>query len=108
MHIADKSFTRAVFDPNGPVKIAVIYDRKEALHMRCYRSGGCGPYEMYSCNECPASKPNYLNKNSKTPINEERHAHWEAQYVCSLCGESVSTIKKECPSCHAKMDGLDI
>lgn len=33
MHIVDKLFTRVVFDPNGPVKIAVIYDRKEALHM---------------------------------------------------------------------------
>lgn len=31
--------------------------------MACYRSGGCGPYEMYSCNECPASKPEYLNRN---------------------------------------------
>ena len=33
MHIVDKLFTRVVFDPNGPVKIAVIYDRKEALHI---------------------------------------------------------------------------
>lgn len=30
--------------------------------MKCYRSGGCGPYEMYSCNECPASKPEYLKR----------------------------------------------
>lgn len=30
--------------------------------MKCYREGGCGPYEMYSCNECPASKPEYLNR----------------------------------------------
>ena len=28
----------------------------------CYRSGGCGPYEMYSCNECPASKSDYLQR----------------------------------------------
>lgn len=28
--------------------------------MKCYRDGGCGPYEMYSCSECPASKPEYL------------------------------------------------
>ena len=28
---------------------------------KCYRSGGCGPYEMYSCSECPASKPEYLD-----------------------------------------------
>ena len=30
--------------------------------MKCYRNGGCGPYEMYSCNECPASKPEYLKR----------------------------------------------
>lgn len=27
--------------------------------MACYRNGGCGPYEMRSCSECPASKPEY-------------------------------------------------
>lgn len=27
--------------------------------MTCYRDGGCGPYEMSSCYECPASKPDY-------------------------------------------------
>lgn len=27
--------------------------------MKCYRSGGCGPYEYLSCGECPASKPSY-------------------------------------------------
>jgi len=31
----------------------------------CYKSGGCGPYEMYSCNNCPASKPSYLDNNRK-------------------------------------------
>ena len=29
----------------------------------CYRKGGCGPYEMYSCSECPASKREYLLRN---------------------------------------------
>ncbi len=37
--------------------------------MACYKKGGCGSYEMYSCSECPASKPEYLNK--KTPPLEE-------------------------------------
>lgn len=32
--------------------------------MACYRNGGCGPYEMYSCSECPASKPEYLERGS--------------------------------------------
>jgi hypothetical protein len=30
--------------------------------MACYRNGGCGPYEDRACNECPASKPEYLNR----------------------------------------------
>lgn len=36
--------------------------------MQCYRSGGCGPYEMYSCSECPASKPEYLTRNNTNNI----------------------------------------
>lgn len=29
----------------------------------CYRTGGgCGPYEMLSCGECPASKPEYVKR----------------------------------------------
>lgn len=31
--------------------------------MKCYRDGGCGPYEMYSCADCPASRPEYAEKN---------------------------------------------
>lgn len=30
--------------------------------MTCYRRGGCGPYEMRSCYECPASKPEYAKR----------------------------------------------
>lgn len=30
--------------------------------MKCYRNGGCGPYEMRSCSECPASKEDYLRR----------------------------------------------
>lgn len=31
--------------------------------MTCYRQGGgCGPYEMSSCGECPASKPEYAER----------------------------------------------
>lgn len=30
--------------------------------MTCYRSGGCGPYEGRSCTECPASHPEYANR----------------------------------------------
>ena len=31
----------------------------EEDEMKCYRNGGCGPYEQLSCGECPASKPEY-------------------------------------------------
>lgn len=30
--------------------------------MSCYKEGGCGAYEMYSCSECPASKPEYSKR----------------------------------------------
>lgn len=30
--------------------------------MKCYREGGCGPYEILSCSECPASKPAYAER----------------------------------------------
>lgn len=33
-----------------------------------------------------------------------KHAHWEAYYVCSKCGETVRTLKRECPFCQAIMD----
>lgn len=39
--------------------------------MACYRSGGCGPYEMLSCSECPASKPEYLKKDACAVQTEE-------------------------------------
>ena len=35
---------------------------------KCYRSGGCGPYENRSCNECPASKPEYQLKDKNINI----------------------------------------
>ncbi len=37
-----------------------------------------------------------------------KHGHWDAYYVCSNCGEIVRVVVKECPFCHARMDGLDI
>lgn len=42
--------------------------------MNCYRNGGCGPHEMLSCSECPASKPSYgeniLPPDYRPPIGE--------------------------------------
>ena len=37
--------------------------------MACYRNSGCGPYEDRPCNECPASKPEYLNRYNITKEN---------------------------------------
>lgn len=48
--------------------------------MRCYRDGGCGPYEMCSCSECPASKPEYLKRDfSKTDAIRLKatHIQWD-------------------------------
>lgn len=39
--------------------------------MTCYKKGGCGSYEMYSCSECPANKPDCLNKVTHTGIISE-------------------------------------
>lgn len=41
--------------------------------MTCYKDGGCGIYEMYSCTECPASKPEYLNKRKTNLIETCDH-----------------------------------
>lgn len=38
----------------------------------------------------------------------ERHGHWEIYYTCSRCGETVREAVRECPCCHATMDGKDI
>lgn len=46
--------------------------------MSCYRSGGCGPYEMMSCYECPASKPEYLERSvSNEELIKELRSHGE-------------------------------
>ena len=49
--------------------------------MACYRKGGCGPYEMRSCTDCPASKPEYANK-----YNEAVAAPKQIEVVCPVCG----------------------
>ena len=39
--------------------------------MKCYRKGGCGPYEMYSCADCPASRPGYVARGKKVLTNAD-------------------------------------
>lgn len=51
--------------------------------MQCYRDGGCGPYEGLSCTECPASKPDYKQRNkTKTdkPTSEKK------PHICQRLG----------------------
>ena len=72
--------------------------------MACYKSGGCGVYEMRSCSECPASKPEYANKNKEA---EWVYDHW-CEFKCSNCGNWSNSKpykgrEKYCPECGAKM-----
>ena len=63
----------------------------------CYRNGGCGPYEMYSCSECPASKSDYVQFKRKPITNYDRIvsktpeelAEWIAGGVLNLTGGSL-------------------
>lgn len=72
--------------------------------MSCYKRGGCGVYEMNSCSECPASKPEYLERQKKTDMSENKNIPttneeskvlglFEAikanTYKCSICGEII-------------------
>ena len=51
--------------------------------MACFRNGGCGPYEMYSCSECPASKPEYAKRDEDKLLNK---AISQIPHICSTCG----------------------
>lgn len=53
--------------------------------MKCYRNGGCGPYEMYSCSECPCSKEEYLLRKIKKEIDEQ------AQRMAQECIDIIKT-----------------
>ena len=60
--------------------------------MACYRSGGCGPYEMLSCSECPASKGDYIIKQIRKHI-EETWPDWKIEianeYIESVHGQKL-------------------
>ena len=66
--------------------------------MECYKNGGCGVYEMYSCSECPASKPIYKCKH----CNQFSVCHdvWEKDVYSVVCEnwkylrEYFNTIKE--------------
>lgn len=50
--------------------------------MTCYKNGSCGVYEMRSCAECPASKPEYLNRQEKRLLTESEFI----REYCHRCG----------------------
>ena len=62
--------------------------------MTCYKSGGCGVYEMYSCYECPASKPEYLNKNKKyNDVIKNLYALVDAAYKENMDGRGTDITR---------------
>lgn len=82
--------------------------------MPCYKSGGCGAYEMRSCRECPASKPEYLLR-SKHPCDGCDHG-WGTvnENGVEVCNDTCKEFKdwseqqamaKLCGQCN-KTDGV--
>lgn len=86
----------------------------EGMQMPCYKSGGCGTYEMLSCNECPASKPEYLLR-SKHPCDGCDHGWGTAnENGIEVCNDTCKEFKdwseqqamaKLCGQCN-KTDGM--
>lgn len=53
---------------------------------KCYKQGiSCGPYEHYSCSECPASKPSYLEKDDEDRMKKCVDDACSHHYSCSEC-----------------------
>lgn len=68
--------------------------------MTCYRKGGCGPYEMYPCNICPASKPEHLQREQKKPKTE-------ADRIRAMTDEEIAAMLSTlggCPLFHGMRD----
>ncbi len=64
----------------------------------CYRNGGCGPYESYSCTECPASKPEYQHRQMKNETPSPRVKLWN---LVSRYKQDAEMLKTETnPMCQ--------
>ena len=72
--------------------------------MTCYRNGGCGPYEMLACNECPASKPEYADAKIICEHKSTFEQYEPSIYICSRCQEGVERYYNFCPNCGAKFN----
>lgn len=62
--------------------------------MQCYKSGGCGVYEGLSCNDCPASKPEYIFRD-ESPCRECDHG-WGSMTSTSIqsCHDTCQELKQ--------------
>ena len=45
--------------------------------MSCYRDGGCGPYEMLSCSECPASNAIYKPQKQTNFVYDPKQTNYD-------------------------------
>ena len=59
--------------------------------MVCYRKGGCGPYKMLPCNECPASKPEYGTKDRTTRTARKKGWNDMKLKACPLLPQAETT-----------------
>lgn len=85
---------------DGKKATAEISQICEVMQMPCYKSGGCGAYEMRSCRECPASKPDYLERGKKNMIKPR---------ICDVLGIDVGVpfkVKGYKGKYHINSDGV--
>lgn len=57
--------------------------------MKCYREGGCGPYEMFSCADCPASRPEYAKGNQKVKTNADWYRSMTDERLAEALADAV-------------------
>ena len=73
--------------------------------MACYRSGGCGPYEMRSCSECPASKPEYTKRMPEAKSKGRTYCV-NAQCPFVDCEHHLTNAPTNTPIVMSGMDGV--
>lgn len=71
-------------------------------------TGGCRDNIFDDFGLCEMEGDNMPPKNLSAEERRDwcrtKRARWIRNYTCSRCGETVGTIQKECPFCHATMD----
>ena len=74
--------------------------------MRCYRKGSCGPYEMLSCSECPASKPEYALRGS-SPSLPRLIELMEIEREC-IIRNTYNDCNRQCDQCDLVQDSAEL